>query len=185
MHAPPAFGCERNVVRRIIHLRLQTRSCLEPPHGYFRRAGPKRAQPFPADGVTALEAQPAQLFLKPHRSQIRVALHELHHLIRVRVEQTRPMNPLRFPGAGPLFFVLAEYAEHALAMDTQQARDGSLRSPCVMQTHDLIAGGFIHAVFNSRTRSRLSAATDPASRDSLSKRGARITRSSAVSPARP
>src|SRR5262252_4109040 len=185
MHPAPAFRCEWNFIGRIIHLCLETWSRLEPPHRRFRGPRPQRAQPFPHDGVAALKTQPAQLFVQPHRCQIRVAFQQLRDLIRERVELARPANSFLSGGAGPAVLVIAKYAEHALAMDAQQARDGSLRSPGIMQTHNLVANGFLHAVFSSFTRSRLSAATDPASRDSFSKRGARITRSSAVRPARP
>jgi hypothetical protein len=44
----------------------------------------------------------------------------LHDLIRVKIEQTWPMSPLRFRSAGPLVFVLAEYTKDALAMDASR-----------------------------------------------------------------
>jgi len=60
-----------------------------------------------------------------------------------------------------------------------------VRSPGIVQADNLVVGDFPHAaVFISLTRSRLSAATEAASRASFSKRGARIARSSAVSPGR-
>src|ERR1051326_2181126 len=185
MHPPISFRGERDLVRRKIHLALDSGSCFEPPHRCFRRPRPQRAKPFPHDGVAPLKTQPAQFLVQPHRAQIRVALQQSRNLIGIGIEQTRPESTLLFRGAGPAVLVVPEYAVYALAVDAQQARDASLRCPGVMQTHDLIASGFIHAVFSSFTRSRLSAATDLASRDSLSKRGARMRRSSAVSPARP
>jgi hypothetical protein len=39
------------------------------------------------------------------------------------VGQARPANPFLFGGARPAVLVIAEYAEHALAMDSQQPRD--------------------------------------------------------------
>ena len=185
MHAAPAFGGERNVIGRIIHLRLQTWRRLEAPHRRFRRVRPQCTQPFPHDGVATCKTQLAQFFVQTHRRQIRVTFQQLRDLIGVRVEQTRPARRFLFGGAGAAFLVLAEDAEHALAMDAQQARDGALRSAGVMQPHNLVAGGFFHAVFSSFTRSLLSAATDPASRASFSKRGVSSRRSSAVRPLRP
>src|SRR5436189_3041970 len=61
-----------------------------------------------------------------------------------------------------------------------------LHDAVAAQADNLVARGSLHAaVFISPTRSWLSAATEAASRDSFSKRGARIVRSSGVSPARP
>jgi hypothetical protein len=70
-----------------------------------------------------------------------------------------------------LALVSLQHAVHTLAVDTEQARDSSLRSAAIVQPDDLVACGFVHAAgFISVTRSRLNAATDPASRDSFSKR---------------
>ena len=138
------------------------------------------------DAVAALKAQPAQFFMQADSGQIRVTFQQLRDLIRIRIQQTRPARTFAFRFSGPLAPVLLQYAVHALAVDSQLARDRSLRSAGIVQADDLVAGGFLHAaVFISFTRSRLSAATEAASRDSFSKRGARIARSSAVSPARP
>jgi len=58
---------------------------------------------------------------------------------------------------------------HAVAetLDWQQLRDAALRSASVVQADNLIARDFPHARSSSLTKSRLSAATDPASRASL------------------
>ena len=186
MHPPPAFGRERNVVRRIIHLSLHAGTGLEPLHRRFRRVRPHGAQMFLHDAVAALKAQPAQFFMQADGGQIRVAFQQLRDPIRVRVQQARPARTFAFRFSGPGALVFLQHAVHALAVDSQLPRDGSLRSAGIVQADDLVARGFLHAaVFISPTRSRLSAATEAASRDSFSKRGARIARSSGVSPARP
>ena len=124
--------------------------------------------------------------MQAHRSEVRVTFQKLRDLIRIRVQQTRPARTFAFRFPGPLSLVLLQHAVHAFAVDPQLARDGSLRSARIVQANNLVVGGFPHAaVFISLTRSRLSAATEAASRDSFSKRDARIARSSAVSPARP
>src|SRR5437867_12356340 len=114
------------------------------------------------------------------------AAFQLRDPIRIRVQQARParMAAFRFPGPGAL--VLLQHAVHALTVDSQLKRDRSLRSAGIAQADNLVARGFSHAVaFISPTRSRLNDATEAASRDSFSKRGASIARSSGVSPARP
>src|SRR5947208_1404009 len=124
--------------------------------------------------------------MQADRSQIRVAFQKLRGLIRIRVQQSRPARAFAFRLASPLALVLLQHPVHAFAVDSQLARDQSVRSAGIVQTDDLVACGLVHAaVFISLTRSRLNAATEAASRDSFSKRGARIARSSAVSPARP
>jgi hypothetical protein len=70
--------------------------------------------------------------MQPHRAQIRVTFQQLRNLIDIRIEQTRPESTLLFRGASPAVLVVPEYAVHALAVDAQQARDRSLRSPGVM-----------------------------------------------------
>src|SRR6185295_14120930 len=43
VHTAPAFRCKRDLVRRVIHLCLHTRSCLEALHRWFRRMRPQCA----------------------------------------------------------------------------------------------------------------------------------------------
>ena len=140
---------------------------------------------FLHDAVAALKPQPAQFFMQSDGGQIRVAFQQLRDVIRVRVQQAWPARALA--SAAP-----ALVAPDSPARGTRScgrfpdSRDAALRSAAIAQADDLVAGGFLHAaVFISPTRSRLSAATEAASRDSFSKRGARIARSSGVSPARP
>ena len=138
------------------------------------------------DAVASLKAQPAKLFMQAHGGQIRVTFQQLRDLIRIGVQQTRTARAFGFRIPLPLAPVLLQHAGHALAVDSHLARDCPVRSAGIVQANDLVIAGFLHAaVFISSTRSRLNADTEAASRDSLSKRGARIARSSAVSPARP
>jgi len=73
---------------------------------------------------------------------------------------------LHFHRCCSVLFVIHQHAGHALAGDSQQFGDAALRSPSVVQAHDLVACGFPHARSNSPKKSRLNAATDPASRAS-------------------
>ena len=139
-----------------------------------------------SDAVAALEPQPAQFFMQADSGQIRVAFQKLRDPISMRIQQTRTVRAFVFHFSGPGALMFLQYAVHALAVDSQLQRDRSLRSAGIMQADNLVARGLPHAaVFISPTRSKLSAATEAASRDSLSKRGVRIARSSGVSPARP
>ena len=73
MHPPPAFRRKRDIVRRIIHLSLHSRSRLEPLHRRFRSVRPYRAQMLFHDAVAALETQSAKLFMQTDSGEIRVA----------------------------------------------------------------------------------------------------------------
>src|SRR5580693_9935010 len=186
MHSPPAFSRERNVVRRIIHLTLHPRSSLEALHRSFRRVRANDAHVFLHDAVASLKAQAAQLFMQADGGQIRVAFEQLCDPIRIRVQQTRAARAFVFSFSVTVSLMFFQHAVHALAIDSQLQGDRSLRSAGITQADDLVARSFPHAaVFISPTRSKLSAATEAASRDSFSNRGARIARSSGVSPARP
>ena len=128
---------------------------------------PQRAQPFPHDGTGALKTKPAQLLMQSNRGQIRVALKQLRDPIRIRIEQTRPRQGVRFHDTGPAILLFLQHAGHALAIDPEHAGDTAPGTSIAAETNDFVAGDFIHAVFISLTRSRLSADTDPASRDSF------------------
>ena len=94
VHAPPAFGRERDLVRRIspsvpaplVRFRIADRR--------FRCVRPHGAQMFLDDAVAARESQPAQFFMQADRGQVRVAFQQLRDLIRIRVEQSRPARAL-------------------------------------------------------------------------------------------
>jgi hypothetical protein len=128
IHSPAAFGRKRDIVRRIVHLGLNPWTCLEP---LYRRLGgvrPHGAQMFFHDAVAALEAQSAEFFMQADGGQIRVTFQELSNLIHVRVQQTRTARLYAFCFPGPMALVLLQHPIHALAVDSQLARDGSLRS---------------------------------------------------------
>src|SRR5215475_2705159 len=138
------------------------------------------------DAVAAPESQPAQFFMQADRGQVRVAFQQLRDLIRVGIQQSGFARTTVLRLFISLASVPLQNAVDALTVDIEQACDRSLGSSGIVQPDDLVARGFVHAAgFISVTRSRLRAATDAASRDSRSKRGARTARSSAVSPARP
>ena len=185
MHAAPAFGGEGDLVRRIIHLSLQPLSRFKPLHGWFRQMRPECAQPLAHNRVAALEAQAPQLLMQPHRSEMGVAFHQLRNLIRKRVQQAGPRRALLFRGARAAILVRRQCLGHALSSNAQQARNAALRSAAIVQSHDLVARELLHRCSSSPTKSWLNAATEPASRANLWKRGSRITRSSGVSPVRP
>ena len=88
MHAPPAFGRERDLVRGKVHLCLDPWSGFEPHDRCFRRVRPHGAQMLLDDAVAARESQPAQFFMQADRGQVRVAFQQLRDLIHVRVEQS-------------------------------------------------------------------------------------------------
>ena len=186
MDPPAPFGRERNIIRRIIHLSLHARTGLEPLHRRLRRVRADGAQVFLHDAVASLEAQPAQFFMQADGGQIRVAFQQLRDPVSIRIQQTRAVRAFAFYFSSPGALMFFQHAAHALAVDSQLKRNRSLRSAGIAQADNLVARGSLHAaVFISPTRSWLSAATEAASRDSFSKRGARIVRSSGVSPARP
>src|SRR5216683_1254687 len=138
------------------------------------------------DAVTARETQSAKLFMQTDSGQVRVAFQQLRDLIRVRIEQTRPARASSLYFTCPAVQVFPQHAVHALAVDSQPACNRSVGSAGVVQPDDLVARHFPHAAaFISPTRSRLREATEAASRDNFSKRGARNARSSGVNPARP
>src|SRR6266545_6520330 len=56
IHSPAPFCRKRNVVGRIIHLGLYSRTRLEPLHRRLRRVRPYRTQMFLYNPVAALEA---------------------------------------------------------------------------------------------------------------------------------
>src|ERR1043166_8954271 len=114
-----------------------------------------------------------------------IAFQQLGDLIRKRVQQAGPAHALFFHRADAAILVCGQYPGHTLTRNAQQARNAALRSAAIVQSHDLVARELLHPCSNSPTKSWLNAATDPASRASLWKRGSRITRSSGVSPVRP
>ena len=185
MHPAPPFGREGDVVRRIIHLRLHSWAGLESLHGQLRRVRPEHTQPVPHDRVAALETQPAQLLVQADRRDVRIALQQLGDVIGEWVQHAGPSRALHFHRFCPVLFVTRQHAGRALASDSQQFGDAPLRSTSVVQADDFVARRFLHVRSSSPTKSRLSAATDPASRASRWKRGNKITRSSGVSPVRP
>ena len=146
---------------------------------------PKRAQPLAHDGVVAFETQPAQLLMQPHGGQVRIAFQQLRDLIHERVQQARPADAFLVGGPRTAILMIRQHAAYAFAVDSQQACNPALRGAPIVQPDDLVACGLLHRCFSSLTTSWLRVATDPASRASLWKRGARIVRSSAVSPVRP
>src|ERR1017187_5343905 len=185
MHPAAPFGRESDVVGRIVHLCWHSWTRLKSPHGQFRRTGPQRPQPVPHDRVATLEAEPAQLLVQADRRDVRIALQQLGNVIGEWVQHAGTSPALPLHPFCPVLFVTHQHTGHAVAGDSQQFGDAALRSTAVVQADDLVACRFPHARSSSLTKSRLNAATDPASRASLWKRGSKITRSSGVSPVRP
>jgi len=90
MHATRPLPRKRQRVRRIVHLRLLARGRLESlyPFGTGDRTQFPQA-PFDRV-VTATESQLLQLFVRPHRRDIRIAFQQLRQQQLVLVQRTGP-----------------------------------------------------------------------------------------------
>src|SRR6266480_2484390 len=185
MHAASSLGGEGDVVRGIIHLRLHSGSGFESLHRRLVRSRPERPQAVAHDGVAAGKSLIAQLLMEPHGGQVGVAFEQLCHGLLERIQQAGPPRWLRLRHTRSVIFMICQYLSDRLSVDTQHPGDAATGSAPIEQPDDLVARFLGRGLSNSLIRSRLRAATDPASCASFRKRGDKIMRSPGVSPVRP
>jgi len=168
MHAPPAFGGE-GMSYGDNHLGLHAWSGFESRTGVFGRMRSQRAQPFPHDGIGAL-TESAQFLMQSNCGQIRIALQQLRDRSAYgssrlgRGRDSVSITPALRSCCWPRF------ASRRLLRSIRATR-AMLRSEAPVarrRTISLRVTSFIQCL-NSLSRSRLRAATDPASRDKFLK----------------
>ena len=126
--------------------------------------------------------------MQTHCGQIGIAFQKRLDLADVGVEKTLSLRgECRQVEMGLSTFVLVSLDDggHRFAVHTQSTSDAAKRAAAVPLANDLGSLGLAHVRASSEMRSRESVATEVASRQSRSKRGARSSRSLGVSPARP
>src|SRR5256884_9353604 len=185
LHAAGSLGGEGDVVGGIIHLRLHSGSGFESLHGRLVRSRPERPQAVAHDGVATGKPLMAQLLMESHDCQVGIAFQQLRHGLLERIQPTGPSRALLLRHTRAAIFMICQYLGHRLAVDSQHPSDAPPRSAPVGQPDDLVTRFFVHRLSSSLSRSRLRAATAPASCASFRKRGDKIVRSPGVSPVRP
>src|SRR2546429_3192345 len=113
----------------------------------------------------------AQLLMESHDCQVGIAFQQLRHGLLERIQPTGPSRALLLRHTRAAIFMICQYLGHRLAVDSQHPSDAPPRSAPVGQPDDLVTRFFVHRLSSSLSRSRLRAATAPASCASFRKRG--------------
>src|SRR6266576_1925260 len=115
--------------------------------------------------------------MESHGGQVGIAFQQLRHGLLERIQPTRPSRSLLLRHTRSAIFMICQYPGDRLSVDSQHPGDAATRSAPVGQPDDLVTRFFVHGLSSSLSRSRLRAATAPASCASFRKRGDKIVRS--------